>query len=210
MDVQTQNLQVDANAASKDLQSVQTKIAVNFNLRPDHIREIYAQVGDEETITNRLIYPAIQETIKAATSQFTADQLITKRADIRDLALKTLSEKLADKGVQVTDVNIVNFAFSPSFDASIEAKVKAEQDALTAKNQLERIKYEAEQAVATAQGQKDATIAKAQWEAEAIRIQSEAIQQNGGPQYIELKRIEKWNGTLPTMITNGTPLLNIK
>lgn len=93
----------------------------------------------------------------------------------------------------------MNFAFSKSFNDAIEAKVTADQDAQRALKQLERIKAEAEQKVVTAKA-----------EAESIRIQTQAIKEAGGQEYVELKRIEKWDGKLPTTVTNGTPLLNIK
>ena len=101
--------------------------------------------------------------------------------------------------IVVHEVSIVNFNFSKSFKEAIEAKVTAEQQALAAKNKLEQVKYEAEQRISQAQG-----------EAEAIRIQAQAIQNQGGAEYVNLKAIEKWNGQLPAyMLGDSVPLINL-
>jgi uncharacterized membrane protein YqiK len=49
-------------------------------------------------------------------------------------------------------------------------------------------------------------------EAEAIKIQAEAIQQQGGASYVNLKAVEKWDGHLPAqMIPGGAlPFLNLQ
>jgi prohibitin 2 len=210
MDVQTQKIEVDASAASKDLQTVATKVAVNWSIQPSAVRDVYKNIGDEDALAQRLLQPAIQESIKWATAQFSAEELITKRSQVSDLITKNLQDNLLKNGINITGINILNFDFSDSFDKAIEAKVQAEQEALTAKNQLSRIEYEGKQKASTAEYEKQASISKAQGEAESIRIQTEAIEKAGWAAYIELKRIEKWDGVLPTMITNGTPLLNIK
>jgi prohibitin 2 len=162
MDVQTQKIEVDANAASKDLQNVATKVAVNWAIQPSSVRDIYKNIGDESALSTRLLQPAIQEAIKGATAQFTAEELVTKRGQISDLITKNLQERLVKSGISISDINIINFDFSDSFDKAIEAKVRAEQEALTAKNQLSRIEYEGKQKATTAEYEKQASISKAQ------------------------------------------------
>jgi regulator of protease activity HflC (stomatin/prohibitin superfamily) len=199
MNVQTQKEQVNAESASSDLQNVSTTIALNYNLYPDKVSDLFAKIGLE--YKTRIIDPAIQEAVKASTAKHTAEQLITKRTEVRDEIKSILTERLAKEFIQVTEVSIVNFDFSSSFNQAIEAKVTAEQNALAAKNKLEQVKFEAEQRV---------TQAKA--EAEAIRIQAQAIQQQGGENYVDLKAIEKWNGILPTTFVPGSalPFINLK
>jgi regulator of protease activity HflC (stomatin/prohibitin superfamily) len=198
MDVKVQKDEVEASAASKDLQTVSSKLAVNFNLSPDYALSIYKSVGID--YKSRLIDPALQESVKAATSKYTAEELITKREVVRDEIKTTLSEKMIPYGIIIDQVNIINFDFSESFNKAIEAKVTAEQDALAAKNKLEQSKYEAEQRIAQAKG-----------EAEAIKIQAQAISSQGGADYVALKSIEKWDGKLPgQMIPNATlPFINL-
>ena len=198
VDVKTQKEQVDAGASTKDLQNVTTTIALNYHPQADKVNKMWQNIGKDYKI--RVIDPAIQEAVKAATAEFTAEELVTKRAEVKDKAILLLKERLLKHYIDLDDLSIVNFHFSESFNQSIEQKVRAEQDALTAKNRLEQVKFEAEQRVQQARG-----------EAEAIRIQAQAIQAQGGKEYVNLKAIEKWNGTLPQyMMGEATPFISLK
>lgn len=199
IDIKTQKEEVKSTAASKDLQNVTTVVAMNYNLIPEKVGDLWKSIGED--YKNRIIDPAIQEAIKSATAKYTAEELITKREIVRDDIKLALIERLKAEFINVSEISIVNFEFSQSFDNAIEAKVTAEQDALAAKNKLEQSKYEAEQRIAQAKG-----------EAEAIRIQANAINAQGGEDYVRLKAIEKWNGVYPTQYwgnQSGIPLINI-
>ncbi len=197
LNVQTQKEQVDAMSASKDLQTVTTTVALNYNLDPKSVEVLWEKIGKD--YKSRVIDPAIQEAVKASTAKFTAEQLVTDRSEVRDEIKKNLTKRLKAEYILVTEVSIVNFGFSKSFDDAIEAKVTAEQNALAAKNKLKQVEFEAEQRI---------TQAKA--EAEAIAIQAEAIQSQGGAEYVNLKAIEKWDGDLPNyMMGNSIPLINL-
>lgn len=194
IDTRIQKEQTEATAASKDLQTVNTATALNYHLDPSKVNEIFQQVGTG--FRERLIDPAIQEAVKAATAKFTAEELITKREMVRSEMFKYLKEKLAIHGIIVDDVNIVNFDFSASFNKAIEEKVTAEQEALAAKNMLERIKFEAQQKIAEAEGK-----------AKAMEIEAKAL--NSNPQILELRALEKWNGVLPQVTGGATPMINL-
>lgn len=198
MDIQTQKEQVEAEAASSDLQTVNTTVAVNYNLDQSKVQDIFVGIGTGYKI--RVIDPAIQEVVKAVSANYTAEQLITKRSEVTQAIQSSLSAHLSPLGIIVTSVSIVNFSFSDSFNTAIEAKVTAEQNALAAKNKLDQVKFEAEQRITSAQA-----------EAQAIKIQAEAIQSQGGKSYVDLKAIEKWDGKLPAqMIPGGTvPFVNL-
>lgn len=177
-----------AKSASKDLQNIVTTVAVNYQINEAEILNMYKLVGvNHWAIESNVFSSAIQEAVKSATAKYTAEELITKRELVRNEIEAALKDKTQKYGLVISQVNIVNFEFSDSFDASIESKVRAEQDALTQRNKLEQVKYEAQQ-----------QIERAKAEAETIRIQAEAIQKQGGAAYVQLKWIEKWNGQLPT------------
>lgn len=196
IEVRIQKKESDASAASKDLQTVSSKIAVNFAVDPTKVVDLFRQVGDD--YDDRIVSPATQESVKAVTARYTAEELITKRADVSDAILNELKGRVGQYGLLVTDLNIVDFDFSQSFNEAIEQKVTAEQNALASKNKLEQIKYEAEQNVATAKGK-----------AEAQKIEGEALRAN--PEVIQLRAIEKWNGQLPTyMAGNTTPFVTVR
>ena len=198
LDIKTQKEEVVATAASKDLQTVTAKVALNYHLDAVNVNHLWQSIGSEYKV--RIIDPAIQEAVKAVTANYTAEELITKRPQVKDDAKLALRERLTAEYIIVDELSIVDFDFSLSFNQAIEAKGTAEQNALAAKNKLEQVKYEAEQRVTTAKG-----------EAEAIRIQAQAIQQQGGAAYVNLKAVEKWNGTLPTyMLGDTVPFVNLR
>lgn len=199
IEIRTQKESVKATSASKDLQSVEAEVALNFSLNPDKIVSLYQTVGDD--YKERIIAPVLQEAVKAVTAKYTAEELITKRGAVSSDIKALLAEKLSPRGIMSEDFNIVNFNFSKSFDDAIELKVTAEQNALAQKNKLEQVKYEAEQ-----------TIAKAKAEAESIKIQAEAINSQGGADYVQLQAIGKWNGILPAQFVPGSaiPFINLK
>jgi len=212
INVQSQKHETVATAASKDLQDVTTNVSVNWNVIPLSVRNIKIVYGDADNLEMRLLQPSIQDSIKASTSLFTAEELITKRDEVSSIILKNLKDKVITSWIEITWINITEFKFSPSFSDSIELKVKAWQDAQRAKADLVRIEFEGKQKVVTANAERDAAIAKAQWTAEAIKIQAEAIKANWWSEYIELRKIEaweKWGSQVPQIITNWSSLINI-
>lgn len=197
INVQTQKEEANATAASKDLQNVTARVALNYSLDEGQIVNLYSNLGKDYKV--RVIEPFIQEAVKATTSKFTAEELITKREIVSEDIKLNLSGKLIKLGINVEGLSIVNFDFSESFNVAIEAKVTAEQNALASKNKLEQIRYEAEQRVVQAKG-----------EAEAIRIQANAITSQGGQEYVQLQAISKWDGSLPQYTGGGAiPFINI-
>ena len=196
MDIQTQKYEAELTAASRHLQDVKTKIAINYHIIPENVPVMYRDIG--LSYADKVIYPLEQEVNKAITAQFTAEELITKREDVRDKMKTLLSERLQPRGIVIEEISIIDFAFSNSFTLAIENKVTQEQNALAAKNKLEQVKYEAEQRIAEAEG-----------EARAITIQAQAIQSQGGKDYVELKRIEKWDGKL-SIVVGGTPIVDLR
>lgn len=209
IDVRIQKEEVDVSSASKDLQTVTAKVALNFHLNHNDVGLLWQKVGG--LFKTRIIDPAIQESVKASTAKYTAEELITKRSEVKEAIKTSLVERLGKEYINVDEVSIVDFNFSPSFNQSIENKVKAEQDALTQKNKLEQVKYEAEQAIAQAKGTAEARITSAKAEAEAIKIQAQSISAQGGQEYVNLKAVEKWNGELPNQMIPGSavPFINI-
>lgn len=181
MDITTQKESVDASASSKDLQSVKTQVSLNYNLEKDHVVDIFRDLKTD--YVDRIIAPSIQEAVKSATAKYTAEELITKREEVKSIIYEDLKNRLGTRHINVSELLITNFQFSDSFNGAVEAKVKAEQDALASKNKLEQTKYEAEQKVVSATA-----------EAQAIKIQAEAVTSQGGADYVKLKTIEKWNG----------------
>lgn len=194
----TQKIEADASAASNDLQIVNTKLAVNFNRMPEKVGYIWSAFHADEV--DRLVVPAIQEAVKAATAHYTAEQLITQRDKVKEEVLDLLKARLSPNGIMLTGISMTDFKFSDTFENAIEAKVTAEQNALAEKNKLAQVQYQAQQRVTQATA-----------EAEAIKIQAQAITQQGGASYVQLQAIHKWDGKLPMQMIPGStvPFLNL-
>lgn len=197
--IQTQKLEAKSEASSKDLQTVTASIVVNYKYKESEVVKLYKNVGKEDVVAEKIIKPAVQEVFKSVVAKYSAEQLITERSVVSKDIEETLNKRLENYGIQIQLFNIVNFDFSKSFNDAIEAKVTAEQDALTQKNKLEQVKYESEQKIVAAEAQ-----------AKAIEIQAKAIQQQWGAEYVKLKWIEKWNGQLPTTMAWDADLLIMK
>lgn len=195
IDVRIQKDEVPAAAASKDLQVVTSTIALNYHLDPNQVNRVWQEVGKDYNV--RIIAPSIQEAVKATTAKFTAEELITKREEVKKAIKLSLAERLIVRGIIVDEFNIVDFDFSRAFNEAIEMKVTAEQLKLKADRDLERIVIEKEQMITAAQGK-----------AEAIRIEAQALMAN--PKVVELRWIEKWNGVVPTYWGLATPFVGLK
>ena len=194
IDVKIQKDEVAASASSKDLQIVTSKIALNYHLSPESVNKIWQEVGKNYNV--RIIAPSIQEAVKAITAKFTAEELITKREEVKEQIKMNLAERLLEHAIIVDEFNIIDFYFSPAFNAAIEAKVTAEQLKLKADRDLERIKIEKEQMITSAEGK-----------ARAILIEAQALIAN--PKVVELRWIEKWNGEVPQYWGQASPFIGL-
>ncbi len=200
LDVKVQKSQTDAEAASKDLQETFSTIALNFHILPEKVNWIYQKLGAD--FKERIIDPAVQEVVKAVTAKYTAVEVITQREKVRSEIRELLKQRLNVYNIIVDDFSIVNFKFSSQFTQAIENKQTAEQLALKAQRDLDRIKIEAEQ-----------KIAQAQAEAEALRLQKENVTTPLVKlRQIEatLKAIEKWDGHLPKVTSGVIPFIDVK
>jgi len=187
MNIQTQKIEKTAESASKDLQIVESTIALNYNLDPTKVDRLYENIWSINIIEMKIIEPSIQEAVKAANAKFTAEELITKRQEVSIEMNNILTSKLEKVWVIVSDINIVNYEFSAEFNIAIENKVKAEQEALAEKNRLEKVKYEAQQTIEKSKWRSEAKMLEAKAEAEAIKIKADAITSQWWKDYVTLK-----------------------
>lgn len=187
----------NANAGTKDLQIVHTDIVANYRIAGEKAAMMYKEFGLD--LEGKILQPAMNESFKAETAHYNSEELVTKRAEVSAKIHQTLQDKVGKYGLTVSEISLVNFGFSPEYQAAIEQKVIATQQKQKAEQDLERIKVEAQSRIAQAEG-----------EAKAIAIQSQAIQTGGGQNYVQLKAIEKWDGKLPTYNGGGAvPFVNV-
>ena len=218
LDNRVQKLELNTEAFSKDIQTVSAKLAVNYRLRPEMSFSVYKTHGTG--YEQNIIIPATHEVLKSVCAQYTAEELISKRAESSDKMRDELDAKLTDMGITVTDFNILDFDFSTDFINAVEAKQVAEQV-------KKKAATENETAIAQAEREKQVAIKQAEAAAEKLRIEAEAkanavklaaeaeayrlesINKNLTPQTIQNTLAERWDGKLPTVTGGATGLLDI-
>lgn len=180
VNIKVQKVELDTESSSKDLQTITTKLAVNYKVDGTKASNLYKTVGDsyEETI----LIPAIQESIKAVMSEYTAEQTITMRNEVSDKCLEEIESKVEKYGINIAEFNIIDLDFSEAYNQAIEEKQVAEQKVLTAQQELEKTKIEAEKKIV---------------EAEATNKANELLKQNVTDEVLMKQFIEKWDGKLP-------------
>ncbi|MEA5556453.1 prohibitin family protein [Nodularia spumigena] len=196
LNVRVQKNTFKSDAASKDLQTITRELAVNWHIDPLRVNKIFQQVGDENLIIDGIITPAVSEVLKAATAKKTAEEVITKRTELKEEIDNHLKNRLESYGIIIDDVSLVNFSFSPEFSRAIESKQIAEQEAKQAEFIAQKATQEAQADINRAKGQ-----------AEAQRLQRLTLT----PDLLQKQAIEKWDGRFPTVMSgNGAlPLINI-
>ncbi|HAX40524.1 MAG TPA: HflC protein [Clostridiales bacterium] len=192
--------EVNTEAFSKDLQTVSTVIAVNYHINKSSSAELYKQVG--LGYDDVLVIPAINEVLKAVTANYTAQQLVSSRADVSILLDENLNAKLNAYGVIVDDLNIINWDFTEEYISAIEAKQVAEQNLIKTRTEQEQALV-----IANTEAQKQVIAAKA--EADKIKLLADAtassnmtIAESLSDILIRYELLQKWDGQLPK-VTGG-------
>lgn len=195
VNIKVQKAELETESSSKDLQTITTKLAVNYKVDSKKATYLYKTVGND--YENTILVPAIQESIKAVMSEYTAEQTITKRNEVSDKCLDEIQSKMEKYGIYIVEFNIIDLDFSQAYNQAIEEKQVAEQKVLTAQQQLEKAKIEAEKKIV---------------EAEATKKANDLMKQSLTDELIAKQFIEKWNGELPQTYAGGDILkmFNIK
>ena len=185
-------LQVQTEAFSKDLQTVDTVLAINYRVDTSKSYSIYKNVG--ANYEDVLITPAVNEVLKAITAQYTAEESVTNRNMISEGLVVGLNDKLNSAGLYITDVNIINFEFSEAFITAIEEKQVAQQ-------QLLKAETDKQTAITNAEAEAESIRIRAQAEADANKTIAESLTD----EIIEYQKIQKWDGILPKVTgSSGT------
>lgn len=196
IDMQIQKSEIEATAASKDMQDVTAKVAINWSMSPENLVKTYKEIGDEDDVSKRILMPAVNEVLKASTAKRTAEEILTKRLEMKKDIDEGLKERLGKYGIALQDISITNLKFSDGFAQAIEHKQIAEQQAKQAAYVAEKATQDAKAEVERAKGQ-----------AEAQRLLKESIT----PGLLQKMAIEKWDGHFPQYMGGGpVPFLNIK
>ncbi|MDX2239113.1 MAG: prohibitin family protein [Leptolyngbyaceae cyanobacterium bins.302] len=196
LSVRVQSQEITAEASSRDLQDVYTDVALNWHIVPEETYLIFQQIGEQDAIIQHIINPAVEEVLKAVMAMYTAEEIITKRGQVKTGVDQALIERLRPYHIAVDDISLVHVHFSNRFSDAVEAKQVAEQDA-------KRAEFVALKAVKEAEAQ----VNLAKGEAQAQQLLRDSLT----PELLQRQAIEKWNGNLPLIMGDeGTKLLDMR
>lgn len=195
LSVRVQKHVIETSAASKDIQEVKAHVAVNWHIDPATVAALYSRIGSEEDAVTNIISPAVSEVLKAATAKKTAEEILTKRKELKDEIDTNLKERLHSYGILLDDISLVDVSFTHEFSRAVERKQIAEQEAKQAE-------YNARKAI----HQAEAEINRARGQAEAQKL----VKLSLTPEILQQRAIEKWNGQFPQVMGSGVlPFLNL-
>lgn len=193
IDVQIEKSEISSNAASKDMQDIHAEVAINWSMAPENVVKTYKAIGDQHEVERRILEPAVNEVMKSTTAKRTAEEVLTKRMEMKKDIDDGLILRLAQYGITLHDVSITNLKFSEGFTQAIEHKQIAEQ-------QAQQAAYVAQKATQDAK----AEIERAKGQAEAQRLMKSTITQ----EILQQRAIEKWDGHFPQVMGANTPFIS--
>ena len=201
VDTREQVYAVTTDAYTSDTQTVnELQLKVNYCYDSSQLSNIIRNIG-VSNVETKLLVPNVQKIAKDAIGKVKAEQLVQSRADVTAEIQQSLTDILDDYGIIVTAFAIENLSFDAAFEESIQAKVIAEQDALKMENKTKEKEEEAKQVVIAAQAEADSVRIAAEAQAAAIALIQEQLQSS--PNYIDYLTVERWNGQLPQVVSDG-------
>ncbi|CAN1209834.1 prohibitin family protein [Tumidithrix helvetica PCC 7403] len=188
--VRVQKTDILSQVGSKDLQEVKLDVAVNWHVDPAKVNKVYQSIGDEVQVVNRILNPAVGEIIKAAAAKKNAEEILTKRPELKAEIDANLDDRLKVYGIILDGVSLLDVQFTREFADAIEQKQVAEQEAQRAVYIAQKAEREAEAEVNRAKGRAEA---------------QSLIQSTLTPEVLKNKALEAWDGKFP-LIYDGSPL----
>ena len=201
VDIREQVYAVTTDAYTSDTQTVnELQLKVNYCYDSSMLSNIIRNIG-VSNVETKLLVPNVQKIAKDAIGKVKAEQLVQSRADVTNEIQNSLTEILDDYGVVVTAFAIENLSFDSAFEESIQGKVIAEQDALKMENKTKEKEEEAKQVVIAAQAEADSVRIAAEAQADAIELIQNQLRNS--PNYIDYLTVERWDGKLPQVVSDG-------
>ena len=166
-DAKVQNMEIKAQAYSKDAQTMDISMTVQYQIDENKVIDIANQYGTIEVLANRIESIAIEKA-KATLSSYSAMNIIETRANISPLVESTIKSAVDEEYcVNIVAVVLTNIDFSDAFEKTVEDKMIAEQEKLKAQYEKETAIVNAEKALEVAKLDAQAKIEKAKADAEA-------------------------------------------
>jgi len=195
MDNRTQTEEIEINAFSSDIQEVRIIYSVNYSIDKTNAQKIYREIGANYF---NAVRPKIIECVKTVIAEYTAESLVGARTDAALKIEAALAEALTKYHVNLIGTSLQDIDFTDEFTDAVEAKQVAEQEKLKAQT-------EAETQIIKARADAEVKLIEAESTAKANELLTEALTDK----ILKKQAIEKWDGKLPTIVSEGSSLLEL-
>ena len=196
IDNRTQKETVEMGAFSSDIQEVNVLYTLNYSIDKTNAQNLYRTVGLNYYET--VIKPKIVENVKKVMAKYTAENLVSSRADVAMAIEASLTADLSKYNIQVVATSIENLDFTDAFTNAVEAKQVAEQNKLKAQT-------EADTEIIKAEADAKVKLIEAQATADANDLLTESLTAD----ILQKLAIERWDGKLPTVLSDGSNILDL-
>ena len=190
-DGKTQTYSLEIETYTRDIQTANMEITLNYRLDLDNIILLHKEIG--KNYEYKVLRPNSETIIKDVIGKWDAANLVANREKATEDIKEKLNKTLSAFYIHITSVSLKNIEYSDAFERAIEAKVVATQKAEEAKNRTAEIQEEAKQKVLAAEA-----------EAKSMAIRSQALSQNQN--LVAYEAVQKWNGVLPVNIYGSAPI----
>lgn len=219
-DCKVQQVVVETEAYSKDAQTMDVELVVQYQIQKENAMMIAKNYGGLEMLESRISTISI-ERMKSVLSSKDAMTIIETRGEVSNEITQIISSAITDDYyINVRNVVLTDISFSKAFEETVEQKMIAEQEKLKAEYEKQKSIVEAEAQLETAKKQAEAILYKAQQEALAEKERADAeayalqiVQDVWNSMNEETKQamlqkmaIERWEGSLPQTLV-GTEFL---
>lgn len=219
-DCKVQQVIVETNSYSKDAQTMDVELVVQYQIQKEKAMMIAKEYGGLEMLESRISTISI-ERMKSVLSSKDAMTIIETRGEVSNTITEVISQAITDDYyINVKNVVLTDISFSDAFEKTVEEKMIAEQEKLKAQYEKEKAIIEAEARLEEAKREAEAILYKAQQEALAEKERADAeayalqvvqeVWESMDPEVrqaiLQKLAIENWNGELPDTLV-GTEFL---
>ena len=216
---------------TSDGKGLTVDLTFTYRYDPDMVTDLFTRFKGQsgKDVRDSFIKPNIIAWTKEITAQYPVTEILgDERANLNIAVSKYVHDKFEPYGIIVENVNLINIDADEDTRAAVQRKVTAQQELELAQIEQKTAKVQADKdkevaLIAAEQEKEVATInaekakIKAEGEAEAVRIKAEAeseankkIADSLTEELIEKQRIDKWNGDVPMVSGDGTPIIDLR
>lgn len=189
--VRTQTKEYDKlNVATSDGKNLTMSISVNYHVDATKVVPIFNKFGnaDIEQLENGYLRTRVQDGLRQSVSKYSVIETFgVKAGEIKKDTIEALQKRLEKEGFIIEDIAVSSPEADKATQASIDERVKANQE-------LERAKTDKQIASANAEKRR----IEAEGEAKANKILNDSLT----PELIEKQKIDKWKGENPLEINS--------